>query len=428
MTYGDGVPSPSSLRAAGAGRAARWADLGIALVACAITAVMISVANEPDSRPVNAGAYALGVAMALPLLVRRRWPLGALLVASAILLIYYSTGYPGIPPTVVLAVPIYTAVLAGRLAWSIAVPAGYFAVGFAVLTWHKGEGLIRTFADFLPHVALFATVILLAEVVRGRRALAAETRERLYRAEQERERESARRVAEERVRIARELHDTVAHSMATITVQAGSALHVIGAGSDSRIGDVRAALSAIRDTSKRALQEMRSTLGILREGAEPEEVAGLDRLPALIDAVRAAGVPVVLEVRGRAVRLGARADHSAYRILQESLTNVLRHAGTGVRATVRISYDPAGVALEVTDDGAGAGSGVERPGVERPGVEDGGGRTGGHGLGGMRERAESVGGTLTAGPRPGGGFVVSARLPAPGPADAKPLAGAGEGT
>jgi len=277
--------------------------------------------------------------------------------------------------------------------------------------------VIQTFADFLPHVALAAAVILLAEVVRGRRALAAETRERLRQAEQERERESARRVAEERVRIARELHDTVAHSMATITVQAGSALHVL----DARPGEVRSALTAIRDTSKRALQEMRATLGILREGTEPEEAAGLDRLPALIDAVRAAGVPVVLEVRGRAARLGPHADHSAYRILQESLTNVLRHAGAGVRATVRISYDPAGVALEVVDDGAGVSGvqdGKERGDLGASGHAAGGSWAGGHGLGGMRERAESVGGTLTAGPRPGGGFVVSARLPKEASADA----------
>ena len=288
-----------------------------------------------------------------------------------------------------------------------------------MLTVRKDQSVLETFADFLPHVALAAVVILLAEVVRGRRALAAETRERLRQAERERDRESARKVAEERVRIARELHDTVAHSMATITVQAGSALHVLEVrptpdrptpdqpGDDrpaaDRLGDVRTALAVIRDTSKRALREMRATLGILREGAEAEDAAGLDRLPALIDAVRAAGVPVVLEVHGQAAPLDPGADHAAYRILQESLTNVLRHAGVGVRAGVRISYDPAGVALEVADDGTGAATAQEASGA------------GGHGLDGMRERAESVGGTLAAGPRPGGGFVVSARLPAKSP-------------
>jgi signal transduction histidine kinase len=182
--------------------------------------------------------------------------------------------------------------------------------------------------------------------------------------------------------------------MATITVQAGSALHVLDR---ARTEDLRAALNAIRDTGKEALRELRATLGLLREDGDQEEyaAAGLDRLPALIDAVRAAGVPVTVEISGRPAPLAPAADHSAYRILQESLTNVLRHAGPQARAGVRMSYDPAGLAIEVTDDGTGPATGQE----------------GGHGLNGMRERAEAVGGTLTSGRRSGGGFVVSARLP-----------------
>jgi signal transduction histidine kinase len=393
------------------GRAALWTDLGVVVAAGIITAVFISVANEPNSRPVDAGAYVLGVVMTLPLLGRRRWPLGTLLVISALLFVYYSVGYPGIAPPVVLAVPFYTAVLAGRMIWSIAIATSYYIAGYFVLVVRKSEPPIETFADFLPHIAFSAVVILLAEVVRGRRALVAETRERLRQADQDRERESARKVAEERVRIARELHDTVAHSMATITVQAGSALHVLQRSPDDRWpNDVGTALAAIRDTSKQALQEMRATLGLLRgkPGSEPEgpetAAAGLDRLPALVDAVRAAGVPVALTVTGRAVPLSTQQDHCAYRILQESLTNVLRHAGPGVRATLRISYDPTGMGLEIADNGCGlARRSTEKSGEQR--------EPGGHGLDGMRERAESVGGTLTAGARSGGGFVVSARLP-----------------
>jgi signal transduction histidine kinase len=382
--YRDGVASPSR---------ALLFDIGVTVAVGAVIAVSISVATEPGSRPVDAGAYVLGVAMALPLLVRRRWPLAVLLVISVLLFGYY-TVYPGFAPSPVLAVPLYTAALAGRLGWAIGVPVFYFSVGYLVVSLKRSDPYI-TFAGFLPHIALCAVVVLLAEVIRSRRALAEETQERLRQAEQDRERESARRVAEERVRIARELHDTVAHSMATITVQAGSALHVLG----DRPDNVRTALTAIRDTSRGALQELRATLGVLRDGAESQSYgsAGLDRLPALVDAVRAAGVPVTLHVTGRVVPLESSADHTAYRILQESLTNVLRHGGTEVRARIRMAYDPMGLAIEVTDDGAG-GSGPW-------------GGEGGHGLDGMRERAESVGGTLTAGPRPGGGFVVSARLP-----------------
>ncbi|MCW2883393.1 MAG: hypothetical protein JWL58_255 [Streptosporangiaceae bacterium] len=374
---------------------ALFVDVGVTVAVGAAITVAISVATEQGSRPADAGAYLFGAAMALVLLGRRRRPLTVLLVSSVLLFGYYSANYPGFAPSWALAVPIYSAALAGRLAWAIGLPAFYFVIGYLVVGVREHNAPFATFAGFLPHVALCAVTILLAEVVRSRRALAEETQERFRQAEQDREREAARRVAEERVRIARELHDTVAHSMATITVQAGSALHVL----QDRPDDVRTALTAIRDTSRGALQELRATLGVLRDGAESESYgnAGLDRLPALVDAVRAAGVPVTLQVTGRVVPLEPPADHTAYRILQESLTNVLRHGGTDVRARIRMTYDPTGLAIEVTDDGAGGSV----PRAEK----------GGHGLGGMRERAESVGGTLAAGPRPGGGFVVSARLP-----------------
>ncbi|WP_231336456.1 sensor histidine kinase [Actinomadura graeca] len=244
--------------------------------------------------------------------------------------------------------------------------------------------------------------MLLAEVVRSRRALAAETRERLRAAVEERDAEAARRVAEDRVRIARELHDTVAHSMATITVQAGSALHVLG----DRDEEFRPALAAIRETSKQALREMRATLGVLRSGEDAGRhgPAGLDRLPVLLEAVRSSGVPVELHVTGPAGELGGAADHAAYRILQESLTNVLRHAGTDVRVRVRLAYTGDGLDLEVADDGDGPSNG-----------------DGGHGLTGMRERARALGGTLSAGAGPSGGFLVRARLPGgAGPAGAGP--------
>jgi signal transduction histidine kinase len=250
---------------------------------------------------------------------------------------------------------------------------------------------------------VLALAIMLGDAVRSRRALAAETAERLRVAHEEREAEAARRVAEERLRIARDLHDTVAHSMATITVQAGSALHVLGDGNDS----LRGALTAIRETSKHALREMRATLGQLREGAPgggfPVPPGGLDRLPALRDAVTAAGAPVTIAVDGDQRPLPAAVDEAAYRILQESLTNVLRHAGPAARATVRLSFEPAALGISVIDDGAGARA-----------AGDGDGPGGGHGLAGMAERAAALGGEVIAGPRGEGGFEVSAWLPITG--------------
>jgi signal transduction histidine kinase len=216
--------------------------------------------------------------------------------------------------------------------------------------------------------------------------------------------------------------------MATITVQAGSALHVLG----DRDEKLRGALTAIRETSKHALREMRATLGQLRQGASdggiPVRQGGLDRLPALRDAVTAAGAPVTIAVEGDQRPLPPAVDEVAYRILQESLTNVLRHAGPAARATVRLSFEPAALGITVVDDGRGAPAQSfdgDHQGhdlvTEVGGLEPSGGSGGvappgrqGHGLMGMAERAAAVGGKVTAGPRGEGGFEVSARLPLTG--------------
>jgi signal transduction histidine kinase len=209
-------------------------------------------------------------------------------------------------------------------------------------------------------------------------------------------------VAEERLRIARDLHDTVAHSMATITVQAGSALHLLGGGDTN----LRRALTAIRATSKEALAEMRATLGQLRtpaSGDAPTLAGGLDRLPALREAVAAAGAPVTVEIEGERRPLPPAVDQAAYRILQESLTNVLRHAGQAAAATVSLHYRHDALEIRVTDDGGRDGEAAAAGSLSADG---------GHGLTGMAERAAAVGGKITAGPRPEGGFEVVAWLPA----------------
>ncbi len=303
------------------------------------------------------------------------------------------------------------------------------AFGLLVIAGTLGAFLAPPFSglDTLPAlgVVVLALAVLLGEVVRGRRALAAETAQRQRAAQEERDAEAARRVAEERLRIARDLHDTVAHSMATITVQAGSALHLLG-GQD---GNLRAALTAIRETSKEALREMRGTLGQLRGDGQPSGgqagQAGLDRLPSLQAAVAAAGAPVTISVEGSQRALPADVDQAAYRILQEALTNVLRHAGPSARAAVQLCYRPDELAIRVTDDG-GAGNGSS---PVSSGSGDGG-AGGGHGLTGRAERAAAAGGEVTAGPLAGGGFEVTARLPLPpgggaaaGPSPAGRLAG-----
>jgi signal transduction histidine kinase len=395
----------------------RAVDVGI--VALAIVAIELNVkaGGGPGAASLDPAAYLLGALLAVPILFRRRWPLRVLLASTALMVLYYIIHRRNISPAPALVVPLYDAAVAGYLALSIIVPAFFMVTGLVVVELSTKESLVNLTTDFMPQFVALALAVMLGEVIRGRRALAVETARRLRLAVEERAAEAGRQVAEERLRIARELHDTVAHSMATITVQAASALHILGARSGTSAGLIDA-LTGIRETSKSALSEMRSVLGQLRSGADGAgpgsavlgsavlgsavlgSATGLDRLPALRDAVSAAGTPVTVVVEGAPVELPAAADHAAYRILQESLTNVLRHAGPGAAATVCLRYGAGELALTVTDNGTGAGS-----------AASGSGHGAGHGVSGMLERAASVGGTLTTGPVLGGGFQVSATLP-----------------
>jgi signal transduction histidine kinase len=387
----------------------RLLDVGI--VALVIVAIEINVitGSGPGAVPLDLRAYLLGALLAAPILFRHRWPFQVMLACATLIFFYYIFARRNISPAPVFFVPLYDATLAGYLIWAVSIAAGFMLTGLVVVEMATGEGLASLFSDFLSQIVILALAVTIGEVVRSRRALAAETAIRLRLAEEERAAETARVVAEERLRIARELHDTVAHSMATITVQAGSALHLLD--SDSPGPRLRTALTAIRETSKGALTEMRLVLGQLRrsgpgEHHAPGEVGqtGLGRLEALRDAVTAAGAPVTVTVEGDRRPLPAEADHSAYRILQESLTNVLRHAGPGTAAHVWLRYQPDALTITVTDDGPASGNGAGDSGVVP---------VGGHGIDGMRERAASVGGELTAGPLPGGGFQVKALLPVP---------------
>jgi signal transduction histidine kinase len=217
--------------------------------------------------------------------------------------------------------------------------------------------------------------------------------------EREREERDRAAVAAERLRIARELHDVVAHAMSVIAVQAGMGRHVI----DTDVAAAADALGVIESTSRDALVEMRRMLGVLRHGDEAaalRPMPGLGDIPALVAETRRAGLGVTLASTGAVGDLPAGVDLAAYRVVQEALTNVIKHGGPV--AHVRVAWSDGGVELEVTDDGR-AGSGP-RP---EPG----------HGLLGMRERVAVCGGSLEAAPRPGGGYRVHASLPgAAGPA------------
>ena len=376
----------------------RVSDLVTVAIVIAVIELNVAVGGGAGAAPLDVLSWTLGAVIALPLLVHRRWPRAVLLITFATMILFYLVHRRNISPAPLMFVPTYDVAVAGYLALAITVPAvimvaGLFAVGLS------GTPLVTVLADVLPSFVIFILAVALGEVVRGRRALAAETARRLELAEEEQRSEAARLLAEERLRIARELHDTVAHSMATITVQAGSALHVLSPAHD---GAVHEALVSIRETSKTALGEMRAVLGQLREGsgataaaAPAPEGLGLGRLPELRAAVTAAGSPVRVSVEGEPGPLPPAVDHAAYRILQESLTNVLRHAVSGTEAEVSLRYAPDSVTITVANDGCVPGG--------PPGT--------GNGLRGMRERATAAGGELEAGPRPEGGFLVTAKLP-----------------
>jgi signal transduction histidine kinase len=383
--------------------ARRWTiDAGLTGVVLLVAEIAILAGHEAGSISRNWFAYALGVAMAVPVLLRRYHALLVPYLVAIVLLVFYSIGYPGFPPAAVLAVPLYDAARAGRPWQALPVPVVLLSAGMIVAS-RKGP-LLDVVDVFLPQFSLVAVALLLGALLRSREAYAVQAQERLRAIATERERDAERRVAEERLRIARELHDTVAHAISTITVQSGTALYMI----DEQPDQARQALAAIRQTGKAALAEMRATLHVLRADGEPavaaQRDAGLDRLPALLAAVRAAGLNVAMhsdleeaETTGRPRKpLPDSIDHAAYRILQESLTNVLRHAGPRARAEIRIRRDATTLDVEVRDDGQGV--------VTPP-------RGDGHGLAGMAERAKAIGGFIETGGLDEGGFRVWARLP-----------------
>jgi signal transduction histidine kinase len=386
VAYRDSVPTPDR-----SSNRPRLIDAGLAAAVLVAAEIAILAGREPGSIPRTWFAYLLGVAMAAPVLLRRRNPLLEVYAVAAALLVYYVIGFPGFPPAIVLAVPLYDAAYAGRAGRALPVPVLLLCTG-VIVGLRKGTSPLDAADIFLPQFGLVAVAMLLGALVRSRQAYTVESQERLRAIAAEREREAERRVVEERLRIARELHDTVAHAISTITVQSGTALFML----DQEPDKAREALTAIRQTGKEALAEMRTTLGVLRAGGEPavtpEHDAGLARLPALLTAVRAAGLEVDL-INDLSEPLPEPVDHAAYRILQEALTNVLRHAGPEARAHVRLSLTGSALTVEVADDGVGPS-----------------GMSGGHGLKGMAERAAALGGTVRTG-RGDGGFLVHATLP-----------------
>jgi len=336
-------------------------------------------------------AFLLVIAAGLALAWRYRYPRTVLCVTTVAVAVYSVLGYVNgaalLLPAVAMWAMATSAPIRRSVVWAVAVA----AVLLAATVSNNPFGPFGGGAELVPAdiaVALFGGI-----AVGNRRAYVQSMRDRA-------EREARRQIDEERLRIARELHDVVAHTMATINVQASAAAQVLR----DRPDQAAESLAAIRAASKDGLRELRAILNVLRqadEGADPTQPApGLARLDALAASVRQAGLPVSVTVTGQRRPLPAVTDLAAFRVIQEALTNSIRHAGRATAAVV-VGYGEADLRIEVTDTGRGPVSSA-----------------GGHGLRGMRERAAAAGGTIEIGPGASGGFRVAARFPAG--ADATP--------
>ncbi|WP_327584158.1 histidine kinase [Nonomuraea sp. NBC_00507] len=339
----------------------------------------------PYERPLDGVGITLIVVASVSLAWRRVAPLAAGLVAVAAAIVYYSAHYPGVFAAEPALASIYTLASLGRrkaaiwLAVALAVPVyGLMALAEEDPAAASGMNLLSGW---------LVAMVVVGEMVRSRRAYLRAVEERAEEAERTREEAALRRAGEERLWIAQELHDSLTHSISVVNVQAAVAMELL----ERDPARAREALGAIKESGHEAMNELRATLGVLRQ-AVPD--GGLATLPRLVSRAEGAGLRVSYSITGDPYVVPSEVDGAAYRIVQEALTNVLRHAGAAAVA-VRVGYDPAGITLRVDNDGE---AGTAGPGM---------------GLIGMRERAVAVGGSLTAGPGEDGGFSVRARLPVP---------------
>ena len=369
-------------------------------VAIGVVALLTGIASTGGTHQNNvvydnrdALAYLLIVASSLPMVLRSRYPVGVLSVTCTAVAILSAAGYNQGALPVWLLLP--AASVGAQHEMRRVVGAGAYVFGLLVFLLATRHNQDFTFTTFLVQLALFCAAFAVGTSIRSRRLRLTALEERTAALEMTRAEEAKRAVADERLHIAQELHDVLAHTLSVIAVQAGTGAHVLETAPD----EARRALDNIATTSRSSLNELRRLLGILRaENATKAYVpaprlADLDRLAA---DVTAAGVPVELTVDGSPDGLTPGVELAAYRIVQEALTNVLKHAGPAT-ARVRLSCATGGVDLEVVDDGRGLAA--------RNGAATG------HGRVGMQERVAMYGGTLRTSPAPGGGFRVVAHFP-----------------
>jgi signal transduction histidine kinase len=354
-----------------------------------------SPVGEMFSREPDGWNWLLIALQSLPLAYRRRWPVGVLTVVTSAFVVDRVLDYPNTFAIggILLAIHAVGSELPRDRSWKIGVPYIGGVVAFTTLGVLTLESV--GWGDVLGTFLFTAAPFFLGREVHERRRMFEELTMRAEQAEQESANIALEAVAEERARIARELHDVVAHQMTVMTLQAEGASRIAG-DSDPRVVQ---ALQTIKDSGHSALADMRRMVGLLRDREDSESLApmpGLGELDGLVEQTVSSGLPTTLAISGDPVDLDEGAALSTYRIVQESLTNVLRHGGPGATAEVNLRYESDRLVVEVLDDGRGAAA----PDSGR-----------GHGVVGMTERVAMLGGDFAAGPRQGGGFQVKATIP-----------------
>lgn len=375
----------------------RHADAVVTIFVLLLHLTGLGLTGGLDDREIDALAVALVVIPALLTFFRRTRPVPALAVATVLGMLYWILDYDGAGAFIAIAALLYsTAVYVGERRRSTQVLIVFTTVLLAVLItgyFAPSEEEV-SLGVVVFNLVLFQLTWLAGDAVRNRRAQLDRLHLQMEQAEQERQRATERAVEDERNRIARELHDIVAHAMSVIVVQAEGAHRLVGKDDDR----VRAALVAIEQTGRSNLNDIRGIVGLLRtNGTEYAPAPDLSKLDGLIGQCSEAGLEVSLDVKGDRRPLPPMIELSGYRIVQESLTNTMKHGGPAATAIVSIDYLDDSLDIAVTDNGRGAAA-------EQP-------QTPGHGLLGIRERVEAFGGQIHSGPRVGGGFTVHASIP-----------------
>lgn len=370
------------------------ASLGAAV---ALALALIIATNEGGSRPPDVLAYLFAIGFGAVMLLRRRMPRTVLVLSVLAVFAYYTLDYPQIGVAVPVLAALFSAAEAGLTTWSVGAATGVFAVSMFYRVYDGGEavGFLLGY-ESVSNIALFAAAIALGFGVRARRIRTAQQAEIVRLTESQLAREAELRMQTERERLSRELHDTVGHTMSVISLQASVGAEAVGR-DDRAVGD---ALDRIRSASTRSLRELRSMVRLLRSPADPDETRGilsLSSVPELVDAAQGAGVEVSTDITASPSELSAPVDAAAYRVIQESITNVVRHAGA-TRAQVTVGISDGRLHVRVSDNGRGSAPGRSA--------------NGGYGVAGMSDRVRLLGGSLTTRSAAGAGFTVEATIPA----------------